>query len=76
MRKLGSMRVTRQIDSAHGRCSWWQEEAIAGPELFFRSAIADDVDLDRVREPWWYAVRFNHTRVRVLEGILAIVGLD
>src|SRR4051794_29777001 len=48
--------------------------AIAEPE--FRPAIRNDVDSDRVREPWWYAVRFNHSRSRVLEPLLKIIDLN
>jgi transcription antitermination factor NusG len=58
--------------------AWWQEEATAGsaPIPEFRSAISEDVDINRVREPWWHAVRFNHSRARVLEPLLGVINLN
>jgi hypothetical protein len=67
-------RSSRGIIPVESMRAWWQEGAIAEPE--FRPAIRNDVDPDRVREPWWYAVRFNHSRSRVLEPLLKVIDLN
>jgi transcription antitermination factor NusG len=55
--------------------AWWAAAGSA-PIPEFRSAISEDVDINRVREPWWHAVRFNHSRARVLEPLLGIINLN
>ena len=59
----------------------WQEVAIAGldPGTFspvFWPAISEITDSDRLREPWWYAVKFDAGRSKLLERLLGLVGLD
>lgn len=60
--------------------AWRQEGAPDGIDLGyfspeFYSAIDDEADSDRVRELWWYVVKFDVSRSRVLERLLRIVGL-
>jgi transcription antitermination factor NusG len=71
-------RSSRGIAPVVSMRAWWQEEAAAGsaPVPEFRSAISEDVDIHRVREPWWHAVRFNHSRARVLEPLLGVINLN
>lgn len=59
--------------------TWRQEAPTAGAEGFFspfHPAIHVSADPGRVREPWWHAVRFDYTRLPVLERLLDITRLD
>jgi transcription antitermination factor NusG len=68
-------RSSRGVAPIESMRAWWQEGAIAGLRNHtFRAAIRNDNDLDRVREPWWYAVRFYPHRAQ--ERLLRILGFD
>jgi len=59
----------------------WQETTTAELDLGYFSpefwpAICEDTGSDRLREPWWYAVKFDAGRSRLLERLLKLVGLE